>query len=141
VENPGGPEISLRIPKSLENVNANAPSQFAPDATRWGPFFRLALGCAARRGELLALRWDDAMLPEVGQATLTVRRAFVEGKGKDSRIVEKGTKTDRVRTIPLGALGIEALRSQWASQAQERREAGGAYADTGHVFQRLTCSL
>jgi integrase len=107
----------------------------AADATRWGPFFRLALGTGARRGELLALRWDDVMLPEVGQATLTVRRAFVEGKGKDARLVEKGTKTDRVRTIPLGALAIEALRSQWASQTQERRAAGSAYSDSGHVFQ------
>ncbi|MGB8909778.1 MAG: site-specific integrase [Candidatus Cybelea sp.] len=86
-------------------------------------------------GELLALRWDDVMLPEVGQATLTVRRAFVEGKGEDARIVEKGTKTDRVRTVPLGALAIEALQSQWASQVQERRKAGSSYSDTGHVFQ------
>jgi integrase len=109
----------------------------AAGATRWGPFFRLALGCAARRGELLALRWNDVMLPEVGQAALTVRRAFVEGKGKDARIVEKGTKTDRVRTIPLGALAFEALRSQWASQGQERREVGSGYSDTGHVFQTL----
>jgi integrase len=118
-------------------LDENEAARFfvAADATRWGPFFRLALGSAMRRGEILALRWDDVMLPEVGQATLTVRRAFVEGKGKDSRIVEKGTKTDRVRTIPLGALAIDALRSQWASQAQERREAGGNYADTGHVFQ------
>jgi integrase len=107
----------------------------ASDATRWGPFFRLALGTGARRGELLALRWDDVTLPEIGQATLSVRRAFVEGKGNDSRILEKGTKTDRVRTIPLGALAIAALRSQWASQAEERREAGSAYSNTEHVFQ------
>jgi integrase len=105
------------------------------DATRWGPFFRLALGTGARRGELLALRWEDVTIPEVGQAALTVRRAFVEPKGKGGRIVEKSTKTDNVRTIPLGALAVEALRRQWAMQAQERREAGSAYADTGHVFQ------
>jgi integrase len=107
----------------------------AADATRWGPFFRLALGTGARRGELLALRWEDVAIPEVGQAALTVRRAFVEPKGKGGRIVEKSTKTDQVRTIPLGALAVEALRRQWAMQAQERREAGSAYADTGHVFQ------
>jgi integrase len=118
-------------------LDENEAARFfaAADATRWGPFFRLALGSAMRRGEILALRWDDVMLPEVGQAALTVRRAFVEGKGDGSRIVEKGTKTDRVRTIPLGALAIDALRSQWALQARERREAGGNYADTGHVFQ------
>jgi integrase len=105
------------------------------DATRWGPFFRLALGTGARRGELLALRWEDVSIPDLGQATLTVRRAFVEPKGKGGRIVEKGTKTDQVRSIPLGALAIDALHSQWASQALERRESGPAYTDTGHVFQ------
>jgi integrase len=102
----------------------------AADATRWGPFFRLALGTGARRGELLALRWEDVAIPEVGQAALTVRRAFVEPKGKGGRIVEKSTKTDHIRTIPLGALAVEALRRQWAMQAQERREAGSAYAAT-----------
>lgn len=45
----------------------------AADATRWGPFFRLALGSAMRRGEILALRWEDIMLPEIGQATVTAR--------------------------------------------------------------------
>ncbi len=107
----------------------------AADATRWGPFFRLALGTGARRGELLALRWEDVILPEVGQAALTVRRAFVEPKGKGGRIVEKCTKTDQVRTIPLGGLAIEALRHQWALQTHERREGGQAYVDSGHVFQ------
>jgi integrase len=118
-------------------LDENEAARFfaAADATRWGPFFRLALGTGARRGELLALRWDDVMLPEVGQAALTVRHAFVEGKGEDSRIIEKGTKTDRVRTIPLSALAIGALQSQWATQAQERRDVGAAYVDTGHVFQ------
>lgn len=107
----------------------------AADATRWGPFFRLALGTGARRGELLALRWEDVSIPDLGQATLTIRRAFVEPKGKGGRIVEKGTKTDRVRAIPLGSLAVEALRRQWATQAQERRDAGSGYADSGHVFQ------
>lgn len=107
----------------------------ATDSTRWGPFFRLALGTGARRGELLALRWEDVSIPDLGPATIIVCRAFVEPKGKGGRIVEKGTKTDRVRSIPLGALAIDALRSQWAKQAQERRESGAAYADSGHVFQ------
>jgi integrase len=105
------------------------------DATRWGQFFRVALGSAARRGELLALRWTDVSIPEVGQATLTVRRAFIEPKGKGGRIIEKGTKTDRMRTIPLGSLALEALRRQKALQAQERLAAGQFFTDSGHVFQ------
>ncbi|MFY9860835.1 MAG: tyrosine-type recombinase/integrase [Candidatus Cybelea sp.] len=94
------------------------------DATRWGPFLRLALGTGARRGELLALRWDDVSIPDLGEATLSVRGAFVEPKGKGGRIIEKGTKTDQIRAIPLGDLAVGALRSQWALQAQGRRDGG-----------------
>ena len=120
-------------------IDENEAARFfaVADATRWGPFFRLALGTGARRGELLALRWEDVSLPEVGPATLTVRRAFVEPKGKGGRIIEKSTKTDRVRTIPLGALAIGALRQQWASQAQERRDAREVFVDSGQVFQHV----
>lgn len=107
----------------------------AANETRWGAFFRLALGTGARRGELLALRWEDVSIPDLGHATVTVRRAFVEPKGKGGRIVEKGTKTDRVRSIPLGELAIDALRSQWAMQTRERRECGPSHSDSGHVFQ------
>lgn len=107
----------------------------AADATRWGPFFRLALGTGARRGELLALRWQDVSVPEVGQATLTIRRAVVELKGKDARIVEKGTKTDRVRTIALGALALDALHRRRTMQSEDRLAAGACFRDSGHVFQ------
>lgn len=113
------------------------------DGTRWGPFFRLALGTGARRGELLALRWDDVSIPSIGQARLTIRRAFVELKGKDQHLVEKSTKTDRVRVIPLGVLAIDALRRQRVTQGEDRLAAGGLVADGGryhdsaHVFQEL----
>lgn len=111
------------------------------NGTRWGPFFRLALGSGARRGELLALRWQDVAIPDAGQATLMIRRAFVEPKGKDQKLVEKSTKTDRIRVIPLGALAVQALRQQRALQGEDRLAAcglvvdGGHYDDSGHVFQ------
>lgn len=126
------------VPRSQARaINEGEASRFfaAADVTRWGSFFRLALGTGARRGELLALRWEDVSAPDLGLSTITIRRAFVEPKGKGGRIVEKGTKTDRVRSITLGGLAIDALRAQWAMQARDRREAGDAYADTGHVFQ------
>jgi integrase len=128
------PSVPRSQARAIDEDEAAALFEVA-DATRWGPFFRLALGSGARRGELLALRWDDVSTPDVGLATLTVRRAFVEPKGKGGRIVEKGTKTDRVRTIALGALAFEALRRQRALQAQERLATGSLYADSGHVFQ------
>lgn len=104
----------------------------AAQGTRWKAFFQFALATGARRGELLALRWEDVTLPEVGQASAAIRRAFVEANGG---IVEKGTKTNRARTIALGVLGVEALRSQRAMQAQDRLALGEAFTDSGHVFQ------
>jgi integrase len=118
------------VPRSQARaINEGEASRFfkAADTTRWGSFFRIALGTGARRGELLALRWEDVSAPDLGPSTITVRRAFIEPKGKGGRIVEKGTKTDRVRSIALGALAIDALRAQRGMQARERREAGEAY--------------
>lgn len=129
-----GPSVPRSQARALDEDEA-ARFFAVADSGRFGAFFRLALGVGARRGELLALRWEDVSIPDVGQATLTIRRAFVEVKGKGATIVEKGTKTDRVRTIPLGALAIDALRRQWATQAQDRRDASDLYADSGHVFQ------
>jgi integrase len=104
----------------------------AADQTRWGSFFRIALGTAARRGELLALRWADVSFDA---ATVTIRHAVVETADPKNRIVEKTTKTDRVRTVPLGALALDALRMQKRTQAENRLRAGGSFADSGHVFQ------
>lgn len=106
----------------------------AGDETRWGPFFRVALGTAARRGELLALRWSDV---DLDGGTMTIARAVVETSGprRGARVVEKTTKTDRVRVVPLGALALDALRTQRRMQAVDRLRIGAAFQDSGHVFQ------
>ena len=59
----------------------------AADRTRWGTFFRVALGTAARRGELLALRWADVSFDA---ATVTIRRAVVD----DGRPAEPDRRED-----------------------------------------------
>jgi integrase len=102
----------------------------AVDGTRWGPFMRLALACGARRGELLALRWNDV---DFEAATITIRGALSQTR---AGIFEKATKTDRVRTVALSPHAVEAVRRQRANRAQERLAAGIAFCDSGHVFQR-----
>jgi len=104
----------------------------AADATRWGPFYRLAVATAARRGELLALRWTDI---DFERRTLTISRATVESSDPTRRILEKSTKTDRVRSVPLGGLALDALRIQKSMQAQDRLTIGAHFDDSGHVFQ------
>jgi integrase len=106
----------------------------ASDKGRWGPFIRVALGTGARRGELLALCWSDV---DFESATLTIARAVVEVwiKGQGAQVTEKTTKTDRVRTIPLAPMVVEALRKQRTMQAADKLAAGPAFTDSGHVFQ------
>jgi hypothetical protein len=46
----------------------------------------------------------------------------------------KGTKTERVRSVPLSAIALDALRRQKAAQARDRLAAGGEFVDLGYVF-------
>lgn len=102
----------------------------AADETRWGPFFRVALGCGARRGELLALQWSDV---DFEDCTLTIGKSLSETR---AGIAENVTKTDRVRIVALPELAMDAFRRQRRLQAAERLAAGPAFVDSGHVFQR-----
>lgn len=88
-----------------------------------------------RRGEALALRWDDVDLDD---ASASVRRnrvvAQIEGQGR-TVYEEETPKTDAsVRTVTLDAMTVAALRAHRAEQAQERLAAGPVWSDEGRVF-------
>jgi integrase len=100
----------------------------ASSASRWAPFVILALSLGARRGELLALRWDDV---DAQTKTVTIAASLSQTK---AGIALKGTKTDRTRTIPLSRLALEALQRQRAAQAADKLRAGGLYEDHAWVF-------
>lgn len=83
---------------------------------------RVAAYAGLRRGEIVALRWSDVNLAD---SKITVRRAVSGGQ-------ETGTKSGRVREVPLPRQAIEAL---------DRRErttdpAGHQFTGrTGYVFR------
>ena len=99
------------------------------DATRMGPLLRFTFFSGMRRGEVLGLRWQDV---DLDAATATVRQAQVVVKGKG---VTQGTKTEAgIRTVPLVAPALEALRLQKDRQAFDRRAAVERWQDAGLVF-------
>jgi integrase len=69
----------------------------------WGTFVWLALVTGARRGELLALIWDDV---DLVAGTLTIRRGLVRHNGKT---FVKDTKTHQMRRISLDEATVEIL--------------------------------
>lgn len=85
---------------------------------RLAPLLMLAALTGMRRGELCALRWTDV---DLERCELDVSRSVVVVPGG---IAEKGTKTDRGRTVALDEVGMALLArhrvkvDEWAAQAE-----------------------
>jgi integrase len=99
----------------------------------------LACGTGLRRGELLALRWQDVDLDKgllhVRRTLVRVRSYEAHGSERKTRLVFHAPKTAQSRrTIPLPEGCVVALKHHKAQQAQERLLLGEAYYDDGLVF-------
>jgi integrase len=94
--------------------------------------YLLVITSGLRRGEVIALRWDDV---DLDAALMLVRRSVVQIGGD---IVEGAPKTKHSkRVVPLDDATTAALRAHRRRQAQERLTAGEAWQDqVGRVFTR-----
>jgi integrase len=92
-------------------------------------FFVLAFTTGLRRGELLALRWEDV---DLSSRQLRVRQALQRADGK-LRMVESKTTTSR-RTVVLPKLAIRHLREHRKRQTAQRLKLGEARREHGLVF-------
>jgi integrase len=96
--------------------------------------FILALSTGMRRGELLALKWQDL---DLERGTLQVRRILskipskLPGKGFE----EAEPKTERGRrSVVLPAFTVEALRRHQLKQVEAKHKAGTAWQEHDYVF-------
>ncbi|WP_158546741.1 site-specific integrase [Halopolyspora algeriensis] len=98
---------------------------------RLGPLFEVLMGCGLRRGEALALRWQDV---DIEGRVLHVRRTLssVGGHLKVTVPKTKGSKAG----VGLSGRVVDALKAQSARQAVERAEWAEAYEDDDLVFSR-----
>jgi integrase len=90
----------------------------------------VALSTGMRRGELLALRWDDVDF-QVGK--LFVRHAVSKLNGRGYVEHEPKTKKGR-RTIVLPSSVVDVLREHREYVEQVRCDAGDSWLDLGLVF-------
>jgi integrase len=94
-------------------------------------FWAVAIGLGLRRGEALALRWEDVDLDGV-RPTLRVARGL---QRIDGQLVFHEPKTARSRrTIPLPAALARTLKAHRAEQNAERLAAGADWHDLDLVF-------
>jgi integrase len=103
------------------------------------PTILLGFGTGLRRGELLALRWQDVDvevgLVHVRQTLARVRTHGAPDRGKRTRLIFQEPKTEESRrTIPVPTDIMDVLKRHKARQAQEKLLMGEAYTDHGLVF-------
>jgi len=83
-----------------------------------------------RRGELLALKWQDINFE---QAMLQVRRIFTRAPG--NRYIEAEPKTEKSRrSIMLASFTVEALRRHRIKQLGTKLQIGAAWQEHDLVF-------
>lgn len=103
--------------------------------TRWDSLFALAVTLGLRQGEVLGVRWQDVDL-DAGTLTLRYQLQDVNPDDPDAGMVRLtpswalvDLKTDAVRTIPLPAPALDALKRHRVAQLEERLLAGGRWHD------------
>jgi integrase len=101
----------------------------AIEGERLEALYVLALTTGLRRGELVALRWDDI---DLTTRQLHVRRAMQRVGGK-LQFVEPKTVSS-LRTVVLPKLAVRHLQDHKKRQDAERAAIGGAWQEHGLVF-------
>ncbi|MCT1619302.1 tyrosine-type recombinase/integrase [Janibacter hoylei] len=97
---------------------------------RLRPLFAVGVALGLRKGELLALRWQDV---DLDRGVMRVR-ATVQRLGKGVGLVTGSPKTARSRrTLPLPQVLVDALREHRDAQELERKETT-SWHDAGLVF-------
>lgn len=101
----------------------------AAKGTRYAAVLSLIAGTGMRRGEALALRWEDVDL-EAG--VLRVRGTLSRVDGELVRTNPKTAKS--TREIPVTPGVVALIRSHRDAQAAERTWAESTWEDSGFVF-------
>lgn len=101
------------------------------------PAILLEVNTGLRRGELLAIRWDDV---DLQKGLLKVKRNLVrtylpESNGTKTGLLFQEPKTEKSkREVPIPKSVVDELARHKARQAEERLLLGQEYQDRGLIF-------
>lgn len=102
----------------------------ACQAERLEALYLLALATGLRRGELLALKWEDI---DLDAGRLSVRRALSRSCTQGILIAEPKTVQGR-RTLRLSSPLAAALKAHRKRQLEQRLQTGPEWCEDGYVF-------
>jgi integrase len=104
------------------------------DKTRVGPLFRLAFTTGMRRGEILALRWEDVDLTAETIAVRGTLKRRPRSAGGPAWYIDAPKSAMSYRVVPLIPSLTRGLRAWRAALNAERLRAGAAWHDNDLVF-------
>jgi integrase len=111
----------------------------AAEHTRQFRLFALISATGLRKGEALALRWDDVVMTG-DNPSLRVRGtlARIKRDGVGELVVSEPKTAKSRRTLPLHAAVVALFKAQHKAQAAERLKAGSEWSDLDFVFTAET---
>lgn len=123
------PERAPQVVWSLEEIAAFIAGEQDP---YWRTVWAVLAGTGMRRGEALALRWDDI---EWERGVIRVERTHTRGDGGGPAVGRTKTASGR-REVAIDPLLVTALRQHRARQLERRLLCGDGWRDEGWVFDR-----
>ncbi len=105
----------------------------AAESSRYHALLELIARTGMRRGEALALKWEDI---DLDAGTLRIRGTLAR-VGGELVVTEPKTAKSR-RTLPLSPAAVARLKWQRAVRTRERQRAANAWHETGFVFTTET---
>jgi len=125
-------------PKEMRPLSEDEARRFLETARgdTFEALYVLAVTAGLRRGELLALRWDDL---DLDRATLRVARSLTRERG---RYLLGDTKTKKGRRqVNLTHRTVTVLGARRKCQLEERVRYSGSHVDLGLIFATATGSI
>ena len=126
-------KVPKLVRKPVEVLDGERLSKLFESAsgTRLFPVLVLAAATGARRGELLALTWDDV---DFQSGILNISKSLEE---TDAALRVKGTKSGKSRRFSIPQQALRVLQEHRDMQEEERKLFGPDYVDNGLVFCKV----
>lgn len=122
-----------KIPKAKTTVwTSEQLTQFLQytEPYRYHMIILLAATCGLRRGEAIALRWEDI---DLKARTLTVKQSYT--RGEKGHIFQEPKTASGIRTMAIPDVTMTALKKQKVLQAEDKLASGPKYNDHGLISQ------
>ena len=122
------PRLSRRTFRPFDSLEAQQLLE-AVKGDRWEAVYTVALSLGLRKGEILALRWQDVNL-DTGELRVEHTLSHIDGK---LSLAEPKTASSK-RTLTMPRMLVAALRAHKIRQAKELLAAGERRGEQGFVF-------